>query len=112
MTWIIHYCHSSDEVEEDCDDTDPSKLDNIDDADCDGFATAIDCDDSDESKYNGSEDCPEKSCWHILQKNNLAPNGHYWIDPEEEFCVIWSQMEPISSRMMTEWLIGLVQPIG
>ena len=70
-------------TEEDCDDTDPSILDGDNDADCDGFLTEVDCDDSDGTKYNGSEDCPEKSCWHILQKNNIAPDGRYWIDPDE-----------------------------
>ena len=88
MTWIIYHCHSFDEdcdgisTEEDCDDTDPSILDGDNDADCDGFLTEVDCDDNDGTKYNGSEDCPEKSCWHILQKNNIAPDGRYWIDPD------------------------------
>ena len=54
------------------DDLDCDGIVNIDDSDADGdgISAEEDCDDLDTSiSFYGSEECPEKSCWHILQKN-------------------------------------------
>ena len=78
-------------MEDDCDDHD-NVITPLQDEDCDGFLTEVDCDDSDESKYNGSENCPEKSCWHILQKNNIFLMVIIGLNQMEvevlKFCVI------------------------
>ena len=90
---------------EDCDDTNNLIGSNHEDCDGDGVVFDEDCDDINDLKPLQDEDCDgfllemsivmtmmirstmvqrivEKSCWHILQKNNVVPDGIYWIDPD------------------------------